>query len=237
MFNIGLNKWKETKHVTQKEIYNRLTFKNVIIVRDFLSTKHNDNINAPNAFTNIKKMSKSKYLQNVQYKILHNIYPTMKHLFKWQLKPSAHCGFCNVTETLKHALWDCPAASDTIARLELMIIRHSGRNIKFTYQDLITGTSSSELAINFNMSEKFLIDKILIIIKKTLILQRENKHSLSYEALERLIRDHFTLYSINKWKTFAWNSILAGLLKSKNKMLFFSLFDSNLTAPLWWRIS
>jgi len=174
MFNIGLNKWKETKHVTQKEIYNRLTFKNVIIVRDFLSTKHNDNINAPNAFTNIKKMSKSKYLQNVQYKILHNIYPTM---------------------------------------------------------------NSSELAINFNMSEKFLIDKILIIIKKTLILQRENKHSLSYEALERLIRDHFTLYSISKWKTFAWNSILAGLLKSKNKMLFFSLFDSNLTAPLWWRIS
>jgi len=55
----------------------------------------------------------------------------MKHLFTWQLKPSALCGFCSDIETLKHALWDCPIAKDTLNRFEMMMNQYSGRNIKF----------------------------------------------------------------------------------------------------------
>jgi len=161
-------------------------------------------ITTQNAFTNIKKITKSKYLQNVQYKILHNIYPTMKHLFKWKIKNTSLCGHCSEVETLSHALWECQIAKDTLQCFEHLIKEYSGRNITLTYSDLLVGISSNNLYNNFNIYEKFLIDELLVIIKKTLILQREVKRSLSVTTLNKIIREHLKMYRTNKWKIQPW---------------------------------
>ena len=117
---IDYNKWRDNKTLTTKELRQRLQQHTVVKKTvQMLNTKFNiiDTPNDINPFIICKKMTQDIKLRNVQFKILHNIYPTMKHLHTWKIKESPNCTNCQCPETIEHAIWECNIASETVHNL------------------------------------------------------------------------------------------------------------------------
>jgi len=132
----------------------------------------------------LKKTTKDVKLQNIQYKILHNIYPTMKHLHTWKIKESPNCSHCNVQEDLKHAIYLCPIAMDCWDKLKTLI---GGYIQDLSYKDILIGTSAGNDRMNLSKSMKFALDTIIILLKQRLILQREEKRHLTIIEISNVI--------------------------------------------------
>jgi hypothetical protein len=131
-------------------------------------SKHNINNSEiiSNPFITLKSVKDVK-LRNVQYKILHNIYPTMKHLNRWKIKESDKCAYCDVTETLSHAIYFCPVAKKAIECLEVYLLSNCGYNVRFSYENLLLGVMNTNVNVLLN--------------KKN---ERDNRHSTNFAKTE-----------------------------------------------------
>jgi len=152
--------------------------------------------NVNKVFSNIKSITSIKALQNVQYKLLHNVYPTQMHLCRWKIKENDLCAVCNVTETLKHAIYECNLAKESIKNFEFIINRTLNVNIKLTYADVLLGISTTKTNNVLLKADQLLIDELLIIIKRAIILQRENKRILSINELIMEIKKQLRIRKI-----------------------------------------
>jgi len=175
---IDYNKWRSIKQISTKELRQRL--QQDIIIRKKVETL-NDKFNIPNnldnPFITCKEMTKDVKLRNVQYKILHNIYPTMKHLHTWKIKDTPNCANCQIPETIAHAVWECPVAQQTINNLTIVYNATNNTHLTLDKKSVIYG-----------IRNKAAVNTILTVIKRTLILQREEKQILSCEEIKRLIK-------------------------------------------------
>jgi hypothetical protein len=172
-----------------------------------LNTKYNTNIQEDNnPFITCFKMTKNVPLRGVQYKILHNAYPTMKHLFLWRIKASPNCTQCNIPETTIHAIWDCNIARQTIENLQRVLNANltNRRSIQITKEGFLYGIRSHPA-----------ISMIFTLIKRSLILQREEKNTITEENINKIILQEFnvekyiatrqdTMHRFNaRWKDFS----------------------------------
>jgi hypothetical protein len=203
-----INKWVNHKLVDLKQIKKRLIsqiLKPKTIME--LNTKYNTNIHEDNnPFITCFKMTKNVPLRGVQYKILHNAYPTMKHLFLWRIKASPNCTQCNIPETTIHAIWDCNIARQTIENLQRVLNANltNRRSIQITKEGFIYGLRSHPA-----------ISMIFTLIKRCLILQREEKNTITEENINKIILQEFnvekyiatkqdTMHRFNaRWKDFS----------------------------------
>jgi hypothetical protein len=138
-----------------------------------------------NPFICLRKTTKEARLRNVQYKILHNIYPTMHHLFKWKIKESENCSQCGVPETTTHAIFDCRSAQSTIKNLEMIIMEVMQINIHLTLSDILLGLNHE----TFGNKGIHIINVIIIQLKRQLILQREEKNEISTNEIRSLLEN------------------------------------------------
>jgi len=203
-----MNKWVNHKLVDLKQIKKRLMsqiLKPKTIIE--LNTKYNTNIQEDNnPFITCFKMTKNVPLRGVQYKILHNAYPTMKHLFHWRIKASPNCTQCNIPETTIHAIWDCNIARQTIENLQRVLntVLINRRQDQITKERFLYGLKSSPA-----------ISMIFTLIKRGLILQREEKSIITEETINKIILQEFnvekyiatkqdTMHRFNtRWKDFS----------------------------------
>jgi len=197
-FSFSLNKAKPLINIKQKEIYIRLSNHfGINDITNFINSKHELNMgNVNKVFSNIKSITSIKALQNVQYKLLHNVYPTQMHLCRWKIKENDLCAVCNVTETLKHAIYECNLAKESIKNFEFIINRTLNVNIKLTYADVLLGISTTKTNNVLLKADQLLIDELLIIIKRAIILQRENKRILSINELIMEIKKQLRIRKI-----------------------------------------
>ncbi len=118
--NVGLNKWVTRENISLKILTAMLSDSlGEIDMNTYLERKHpgigDRFINNP--FVTIRKIKDVK-IRNLQFKMLHNIYPTMAHLKKWKIKDSENCDRCQIKETLSHAVFNCPIAQTATKHLE-----------------------------------------------------------------------------------------------------------------------
>ena len=73
------------------------------------STEFNkQDINWEKVYKNIYSATIDNELRNFQYKYINRIIPTNESLFKYKLKKSNLCDFCNMyIETTRHLFWEC----------------------------------------------------------------------------------------------------------------------------------
>jgi exonuclease III len=191
--SIGLNKWIQIEKLQTKQIYNRVTkYKTKETSLEVLNTKHNTNIQQDtiSPFITCYKMTNNVRLRIVQFKILHNIYPTMKHLHTWGIKPSPNCLHCNVPETLNHAIWECEIAQQTL-------MNFNNLNLDLNIRDEII---TREIML-FGKPRNNALNVILTLIKQQLILQRETKYVLTQTMLKTMIRRELKIEHIISLKT------------------------------------
>ena len=178
---IDLNKWCPKEKVIMKHIYKRLLSdkckeKNIQDLNLKFGTSYEPEEISP--FVICQKMTKSANIKNVQYKILHNAYPTMAHLHRWGIKESPNCTQCATPETTVHAVWECPIAQATY------------QNFKQAFDNL-NPTSPLVLTkenIIFGLKDQKDTSTIITLIKQSLILQREEKFVLSNRTIEAIIK-------------------------------------------------
>ncbi len=127
-------------------------------------------------------MTKNIKLKAVQYKILHNAYPTMNHLFHYRIKNSPNCQMCHCVETIEHALWTCPVAIDTINKVQNILRRHANINLTISKEEFLFGTAD-------NMA----ISTIFTLLKRKIILQREDKRILTDNEIIQCIREEISV--------------------------------------------
>jgi len=201
--NVGLNKWVERDKVKLK-----------ILTSLFTNTYENRTVNAllmqrhPELLENNIRMNpfltlrvvKDVKLRNLQFKMLHNIYPTMKHLKRWRIKESENCGSCGEIETFKHAVFDCQIAKNSFKNMEDEINAryfNGTHNIELTLEDITLGVSATKSLQSLNKEQAIGIDIVLILLKQRLILQREAKFELTREDIVSLFEERYRIDKYN----------------------------------------
>ena len=194
MHSITINKWKNIEKITTKDIYLRLLSSTSELTEteifQNINKKHKVNISSVthlNPFNCIKSITKDVKLQNVQYKLVHNVYPTMYHLHKWKIRENPRCANCMAIDDLKHSIYECSFAKQTLANFKEVIKEKLGLVINLTYTDVLLGLSTNRSLDNYNVFQKKTVDKLLIIIKRSIILQREIKRVINKQELIDLI--------------------------------------------------
>ncbi len=190
---IDLNKWVGKETIDLKQIKTRLISTLLKPKRiNELNIKFNTNANEDfNPFITCQKMTKNVPLRNVQYKILHNADPTMKHLFLWKHKPSPNCSHCNTPESLVHAIWECEIAKQTIENLKntLMTLKSTQTLQRIEKEDFIFGSKISSTD-----------SMIYTLVKRRLILQREDKAIITNEQLSDMVKQEINVEKYNAIK-------------------------------------
>jgi len=209
---IDTNKWVSLTLADLKQIKKRL-ISQILKPKTItdLNTKYNTNVQEDeNPFITCFRMTKNVPLRGVQFKILHNAYPTMKHLFHWRIKASPNCTHCNIPETTIHAIWECNIARQTIENLQrvLNVILINRSQCLITKERFLYGIKSQHVT-----------SMIFTLIKRSLILQREDKNVITEEIINKVILQEFNVEkyiatkqdSINKfnarWKNYRLHNI------------------------------
>ncbi len=200
---IELNKWSNIRFIDTKSIKNLLAQSNVVpnAIQKVVD-KHNIRSDEQylNPFLTLRKGIKNVRIRSIQFKLLHNIYPTMKHLFTWKIKQTPDCGACGAIESIEHAVYRCEIASKTFRNLAQVLCVDMP-----SYETVLLGASSTRQYVNrLNKLENFSLDYILIAIKQRLILQRENKIELSQEDIKGILR---SVSQLEKYNAIKLNSL------------------------------
>jgi len=193
---VGLNKWQNINNITIRDIKNRLAPGPNLNPETYLTTRHREHINIQrNPFSQLRIGQKDVKLRNIQFKILHNIYPTMKHLFTWKIKDTPNCSLCTTTESLRHAIYECPVAASSWVHFNSIL----NINTTFTYDDVLLGISSTN-NVNLSRNKLYTIDTLMVLMKQRLILQREDKRHIERNEVISLILDRLRLEKYNSIK-------------------------------------
>jgi hypothetical protein len=200
MIPIKENIWKVSNQITLNEIKKRISNIKEMTEKDvigLINNKHNisnieNTINKTNPFKTLYNTTKEVKLINVQFKILHNIYPTMKHLHKWGIKDTSKCNACNIDETTGHAIYDCPIAKEALVKLRTKINTDMGHNLTLSKEDVLYGIDSISHPM-IPRKDAATINTILIILKRKLILQRETKIMITNDELTHMINSQARL--------------------------------------------
>ena len=188
---VSYNKWIKRSKVTIRDLTNCFKSTNSEIdVKELCDAKHQIlEVNDINPFKMCAQMSINTRVKDAQYKMLHNAYPTMDHLYKWNIKDTPNCNHCNVPEKLSHAIWDCPIAQDAYAKLKYIYEQTSNKVLMITKGNVFYG-------IQFQHA----LNTILCLIKRELILQRENKTLISEARIKAIIHEEMSIekYIIKK---------------------------------------
>jgi hypothetical protein len=212
MFPYKLNVWKSCEKVSSSEIRKRLHRSKTLDIKAYLGNKHNIipyNLKG-NPFVSIKRTTKEAKLQDVQFKLLHNIYPTNSNLFKWKIRDSDKCLKCNVKDDLRHCLFECQRAKDSFDNLVQYLKENNITLTAFSYEEILFGTNSTWEIVHQHFKHSICIDEILLIMKKRLLNTLDTKQEIKIPDIKKLVNDQIAIgQSTNnrnkrdkKWKVF-----------------------------------
>ena len=116
--------------------------------------------------------SETKLLE-LQWKILHSIYPTGLLLKKMNIKDNDYCEFCGELDTLIHFFVNCSYVSQVWVQAENIIPCFIGRKFVFTDKIKLIGITQNE--VSFQKEQRIYINLINLIVKKTIPNYKQSK--------------------------------------------------------------
>jgi hypothetical protein len=133
------------------------------------------------------KSTQSTDLRWLQYRIIHNILPTRKFLFKIKYIDSPLCSFCGVyPETIDHLFWHCKVINNIWKQLENWILNEQKIPLKFNMQNVVLGIRNK----NNNP-----VNAIILLVKQ--IIYRHSKRS-TIPHIDHIKKDIIRYYDITK---------------------------------------
>ena len=116
-------------------------------------------------WSQIFSSSKETKLQEFQWKVVHNIFPTNILLNRMGLKQSEKCDFCGETEFIEHLFYDCKRLEQLWQKVENMIRINSNIDISLNKYIVILGIEQDEISKTLNKKEIAEVNELLMIAK------------------------------------------------------------------------
>ena len=102
----------------------------------------------------------------LQWKILHNIYPSGVLLNKMKIKVNNLCNFCGEIDTLNHFFVTCHIANEVWLEADKLISIKCGRKVTLTNRNKVIGIISSDNFIGRDIIKY--INRIILVCKHTI---------------------------------------------------------------------
>ena len=138
-------------------------------------------------WTNIFCATKETKLQDFQWKVVHNIFPTNILLNRMGIKNSENCDLCGVAEFVEHMFFDCKRLSNFWKRVESLLRTMMNKNISLNKYNVILGVEQDENLRSLNKKEIYMINEILIIAKLSISKSKAMETNLEI-TFERELR-------------------------------------------------
>ena len=195
-----------------KHLYNKLLNK----VKEYpteLETKWNlmlgdNNFNLTEKFSVIKELGKDSALKNFQFKILHQILPTNKLLYKMKIINYNSCYICSThIESLEHMFYECIDIKNVWFRIfQDLNLREKFENLALNLDTVLFGYKNSHI--------KHLkgLNIFLILTKKYIFDCKQNDKKVSFEGAKFYLKNQCKIQkSVSKNADREWGFIDAWL--------------------------
>ena len=126
-----------------------------------------------NLFTQIKE---TKLIQ-LQWKILHNIYPTNILLHKIGIKQSERCDFCEETDVVEHTFFRCERVQPFWKIVSQLIEVKLKKKIMLNETSIILGIEQDNHDLTFEEQKQ--VNIFLILAKFSIIKSRSTKSNIN----------------------------------------------------------
>ena len=172
----------------RKKIYNTLLSKEKCYCENFWKNKIGKSLN-DSCWENIFKYIKETKLQEIQWKIIHNIFPTNILLTRMGIKNSEKCEFCGEKDHVEHYFFSCKRNENFWKDVNQIITNNTATRIKLNEQIVVLGIEQDAQYGELSDSDKKFIMNILLIGKLSIIKSKmENKNMNLIFQMEMQIR-------------------------------------------------
>ena len=89
-------------------------------------------------FTMLYKITNCSKLRDFQFRLLHKKLPSNKELYRWKLKNSPKCSFCDCKDSILHMLFDCAGITEVWQKVTYHVRKLESTDIlRFDTLDLL----------------------------------------------------------------------------------------------------
>ena len=163
---------KPISKTNRKQIYQSLLSEEECICKGFWRSKYDKDTHG-STWKNIFKYIKETKLQELQWKIVHNVYPTNTLLNRMGIKPSENCEFCGERETVEHLFFSCDRIKNLWLEVGKIILIYTKKKITLTEHIVLLGIEQDAFYSNLNDDETRLINNILVIAKQSITYSKK----------------------------------------------------------------
>ena len=179
----------ELKEIPSKFIYNFFLSKKynqtkVKLIEKHSSVKEEINEVQNRIFILPRLCTGDKKLREFQFKLLHNILPTNKKLYKYKLKDTNTCDVCNTNpESIDHLLWEC----GTCKTIFLQFHEWWQKQTDTAYNDINLDTVLFGYFPLVKSNLSFLYNHLILITKYYIF--NNKKHYISFNNLKLVFKE------------------------------------------------
>ena len=158
----------EVGSTSRKGYYNLINEKKVTSIISELRERFLIQENDPNVWSVAPSCTSEVKLLQLQWKILHNIYPTGTLLKKMKIRQTENCQICGERDSLSHFFAECPIAKKIWREVELVIYNLSGIKIKLNEKMVMVGILKGDDIVLCNPKSLDIINRVILIGKHTI---------------------------------------------------------------------
>ena len=163
-----LFKGLDVSNANRKRIYQSFLSQESCYCEIFWVRKFNITLNE-SRWENLFRFVKETKLQEIQWKILHNIFPTNVILNRMGIKNSEKCYHCEEKDHLEHYFYNCLKIKHLWTTVNQMITNKINRVIKLNEQIILLGIEQDNRFVELNFQEIKFIKNIILIGKLSII--------------------------------------------------------------------
>ena len=129
----------EAGSIHRKDYYNLIRHRQVKKIKQEWVEQFSLDINQASIWLLPHECTSEVKLIHLQWRILHDIYPTGTLLKKWKWEVSENCKFCGLRDSLIHFFAQCPLARRVWREASKIVSSKVGRVINFRDNDVLLG--------------------------------------------------------------------------------------------------
>ena len=149
------------------------------------------------SLTNIFKHLKEIKLQEIQWKILHNIFPTNILLNRMGLKRTENCDLCNEKDFVEHYFYNCNKLSKFWKYISDFLNLKLDKKVNLFDYAILLGIEQNHNNIELTKKEVSFINNILVIAKLSIIKSKLSNFNIIF-IFENEIRLRKFVHELDK---------------------------------------
>ena len=158
----------DCRSINRKKIYNFLLTQERCYCEKVWEKKFNQSLHV-STWENIFKFINETKLQEIQWKILHNIFPTNILLNGIGIKDTEKCEFCGEKDFIEHYFFNCGRIKDLWIEVSQIIFNSIKKAVNLNEKNVLFGIEQDIKFTEFQTTDIQLINNILLIGKLSII--------------------------------------------------------------------